>query len=103
PTNEPHDKFLTFFHHLVSTSFRWTPHAKAHSITKGAGKFALTLRKREAVMQRFRSAGALQRFIAVFSAVRNLFIQAGSSRSAADTRRHRRAAFRIWRAAVGLA
>ncbi|MGK9285659.1 hypothetical protein, partial [Sinorhizobium meliloti] len=42
PTNEPHDKFLTFFHHLVSTSFRWTPHAKAHSITKGAGKFALT-------------------------------------------------------------
>lgn len=32
PTNEPHDKFLTFFHHLVSTSFRWTPNAKAQSI-----------------------------------------------------------------------
>lgn len=35
--------FLTFFHHEVSTSFRWTPHAKAHSITEGVGKFALTL------------------------------------------------------------
>lgn len=72
-------------------------------LNNGAENSHLPLRKREAVMQRFRSAGALQRFIAVFSAVRNLFIQAGSSRSAADTRRHRRAAFRIWRAAVGLA
>jgi hypothetical protein len=33
---------LTFIHHLVSTSFRWTPHAKAHSIAEGAEKFALT-------------------------------------------------------------
>ncbi|MCJ9670368.1 MULTISPECIES: hypothetical protein, partial [unclassified Neorhizobium] len=35
-------EFLTFIHNLVSTSFKWTPHAKAHSNTEGAEKFALT-------------------------------------------------------------
>ncbi|MCJ9672038.1 MULTISPECIES: hypothetical protein, partial [unclassified Neorhizobium] len=36
-------EFLTFIHNLVSTSFKWTPHAKAHSNTEGAEKFALTV------------------------------------------------------------
>lgn len=42
PTNQPYREFLTFIHNLVSTSFKWTPHAKAHSIAEGAEKFALT-------------------------------------------------------------
>ncbi|WP_206120272.1 hypothetical protein, partial [Rhizobium laguerreae] len=41
-TDQPHREFLTFIHNLVSTSFKWTPHAKAHSNTEGAEKFALT-------------------------------------------------------------
>ena len=42
PTNQPYREFLTYIHNLVSTSFKWTPHAKAHSIAEGAEKFALT-------------------------------------------------------------
>jgi hypothetical protein len=42
-TDQPHCKSLTFIDNLVSTSFRWTPHAKAHSTTEGAEKFALTV------------------------------------------------------------
>ncbi|WP_222071864.1 hypothetical protein, partial [Rhizobium leguminosarum] len=41
-TDQPYREFLTFIHNLVSTSFKWTPHAKAHSNTEGAEKFALT-------------------------------------------------------------
>jgi putative transposase len=40
------------------------------------------LRKRERVMQGFRSVGSLQRFISVFSAVRNLFVPPHQKRSA---------------------
>lgn len=43
PTDQPDREFLTFIHNLVSTSFKWTPHAKAHSIAEGAEKFALTI------------------------------------------------------------
>ncbi|WP_222086337.1 hypothetical protein, partial [Rhizobium leguminosarum] len=43
-TDQPYREFLTFIHNLVSTSFKWTPHAKAHSNTEGAEKFALTLK-----------------------------------------------------------
>ncbi|MER9165668.1 DDE-type integrase/transposase/recombinase [Mesorhizobium sp. M0715] len=32
------------------------------------------LRKRERIMQGFRSPGALQRFVSIFSALRNLFV-----------------------------
>ncbi|WP_204339916.1 hypothetical protein, partial [Rhizobium leguminosarum] len=42
-TDQPYREFLTFIHNLVSTSFKWTPHAKAHSNTEGAEKFALTI------------------------------------------------------------
>jgi len=34
----------------------------------------VSFRKRERILQHFRSAGALQRFVSVFSAVRNLFV-----------------------------
>lgn len=44
------------------------------------------LRKRERVMQWFRSAGALQRFVSVFSAVRNLFVPTSPKKRAIDVR-----------------
>jgi putative transposase len=47
------------------------------------------LRKRERMMQGFRSVGALQRFTSVFSAVRNLFVLPRPHRSALATHIHR--------------
>jgi putative transposase len=49
----------------------------------------LPLRKRERAMQGFRSPGGLQRFVATFSALRNLFVPPRSSRSAFATHLHR--------------
>ena len=42
-TDQSYREFLTFIHNVVSTYFKWTPHAKAHSNTEGAAKFALTV------------------------------------------------------------
>jgi putative transposase len=42
----------------------------------------LPLRRRERIMQSFRSPGGLQRFTSVFSAVRSLFVPPRSRRSA---------------------
>lgn len=63
----------------------------------------LPLRKRQRGMQGFRSAGALHRFVAVFSAIRNLFVPTRSRKSAEACRRHRQAAFRIWKDAAAVA
>ncbi|MGO4408006.1 IS6 family transposase [Bosea sp. RAF48] len=60
------------------------------------------LRKRERMMQGFRSPGGLQRFVAVFSAVRNLFVSPRSRRSALATHRHRLRAMAHWKAVAGL-
>ena len=61
------------------------------------------LRKRERQMQGFRSPGGLQRFVSVFSALRNLFVPPARRRSALATRLHRLEAFGEWRRAAGLA
>lgn len=47
------------------------------------------LRKRERMMQGFRSVSGLQRFTSVFSAVRNLFVAPHQKRSALATHIHR--------------
>jgi putative transposase len=60
------------------------------------------LRRRERVMQGFRSPGGLQRFTTVFSAVRNIFVPPLSHRSALATHLHRLNAMAEWRAAAGL-
>jgi len=52
-------------------------------------------------MQGFRSPRYLQRFIRIFSAVRNLFVPPRSSRSA--TRLHRLNAMAEWNAVANLA
>ena len=61
------------------------------------------LRKRERQMQGFRSPGGLQRFVSVFSALRNLFVPPARRRSALATRLHRLEAFGEWRRVAGLA
>lgn len=60
------------------------------------------LRKRERAMQGFRSPGSLQRFVAAFSAVRNLFVPPRLSRSALATHLHRRGAMAHWKAVAGV-
>ena len=52
-------------------------------------------------MQGFRSPGGLQRFVSVFSAVRNLFVPPRSKRSAFQNRVHRIQAIAEWKAAAG--
>lgn len=51
-------------------------HRSHKALNNRAENSHLPLRKRERVMQRFRSPCALQRFVSVFSAVRNLFVPA---------------------------
>lgn len=63
----------------------------------------LPFRKRERAMQGFRSPGSLQRFVATFSAVRNLFAPPWSQRSAFATHLHRLGAMAHWKAAAGVA
>jgi putative transposase len=47
------------------------------------------LRKRERMMQGFRSPGSQQRFVAIFSALRNLFVPPRTKRSAFAVHLHR--------------
>jgi putative transposase len=63
----------------------------------------LPLRRREHVMQGFRSSGNLQRFVGVFSAVRNLFVPPRSRRSALAIHLHRLKAMADWRTVAGVA
>jgi putative transposase len=59
------------------------------------------LRKRERIMQGFRSPGSLQRFVSIFSAIRNLFVPSRSERSALAIHIHRLQAMAEWKAAAG--
>jgi putative transposase len=61
------------------------------------------LRKRERMMQGFRSVGGLQRFASVFSVVRNLFVPPRTRRSALATHLHRLTAMAEWKGAANLA
>ncbi len=63
----------------------------------------LPLRKRERAMQGFRTPGGLQRFVSVFSAVRNLFVPPRSRRSALATHLHRLNAMAVWKSAACIA
>lgn len=62
----------------------------------------LPLRKRERMMQGFRSVGDLQRFTPVISAVGNLFVPPHSRCSALATHFHRRQAIAVWKATAGV-
>jgi putative transposase len=77
-----------------------------HRPHKGLNNMAenshVPLRKRERMMQGFRSAGDLQRFTSVLSAMRNFFVRPRSHRSALATHLHRLQAMAAWKAASGL-
>ena len=63
----------------------------------------LPFQRRERVMQGFRSPRYLQRFVGVFSAVRNLFVPPRSRRSACATHLHRLNAMAEWKIAANVA
>ncbi|WP_339071785.1 IS6 family transposase [Methylovirgula sp. 4M-Z18] len=61
------------------------------------------IRKRERIMQGFRSWPGLQRFVSTFSAVRNHFVPPRSQRSALSTHVHRLTAMTEWKSAAAAA
>ncbi len=77
-------------------------HRRHKGLNNRAENAHLPLRKRERQMQGFRSAGGLQRFTSIFSAVRNLFVPPARKRQALSTHLHRLAAFARWRSVAGL-
>jgi putative transposase len=78
-------------------------HRSHKGLNNRAENSHLPLRRRERAMQGFRSPGGLQRFVAVFSAVRNLFVPPRSRRSALATHLHRLNAVAQWKAVAGIA
>ncbi len=77
-------------------------HRSHNGLNNRAENSHLPFRRRERVMQGFRSPGGLQRFTSVFSAVRNLFVPPRSRRSALATHLHRITAMADWRVAAGI-
>jgi putative transposase len=71
-------------------------------ITEKLGSYAAAQR-REQAMQGFRSPGGLQKFVSIFSAVRNLFVPPHSRRFALATHLHRLNARAEWKSAVSTA
>jgi putative transposase len=73
-------------------------HRSHKGLNNRAENSHLPLRKRERSMQGFRSSGSLQRFIAIFSTVCNLFVPSRSQRSACQIYLHRLSAMPEWKA-----
>ena len=63
----------------------------------------LPFRKRERVMQGYRSTGGLQRFVSIHSATRNCFSVPARRRAALTIRYHRMEALDTWKVAAGIA
>jgi len=80
--------------------------ATQHRFHKGLNNRAenshLPIRKREKLMQGFRSWRNLQRFVFVFSAIRNCFVPARHASSAFARHLHRLRAFAEWKSAAGM-
>jgi putative transposase len=75
-------------------------HRSHKGLNNRAENSHLPLRKRERMMQGFRSVGGLQRFVSVFSAVRNHFVAPYQKRSALATHIHRICAMAQWKSAT---
>ncbi len=78
-------------------------HRSHKGLNNRAENSHLPFRRRERVMQGFRSPRYLQRFVSVFSAVRNLFVPPRSRRSARATYLHRLNAMAEWKVAANVA
>ncbi|PSH63376.1 IS6 family transposase [Phyllobacterium brassicacearum] len=80
------------------------PHVE-HRSHKGLNNRAenshVPLRKREWSMQGFRSPGGLQRFVSIFSTLRNLFVPSNHNRTAFAIHLHRLKAMAEWKAVTG--
>ncbi|MBY3027478.1 IS6 family transposase [Rhizobium leguminosarum] len=76
-------------------------HRSHKGLNNRAENSHLPLRKRERMMQGFRSVEGLQRFISVFSAVRNLFVAPHQKNSALAIHIHRIRAMAQWKAVTG--
>ncbi len=76
-------------------------HRSHKGLNNRAENSHLPLRKRERVMQGFRSVGGLQRFVSVFSAARNHFGPSRQKHSALAIHIHRIRAMAQWKAVTG--
>jgi putative transposase len=79
-----------------------TEHRSHRGLNNRAENSHLPIRKREKLMQGFRSWRSLQRFVSVFSAIRNCFVPARQTASALARHLHRLRAFAAWRSAAAL-
>ncbi|WP_068313729.1 IS6 family transposase [Polycladidibacter hongkongensis] len=75
-------------------------HRSHKGLNNRAENSHLPLRKRERTMQKFKSPSQLQRFLAVFSGLRNLFVPPHHQRSAIDIHLQRLSAFAQWKNAT---
>ena len=82
---------------------REVEHRSHKGLNNRAENSHLPFRRRERVMQGFRSPRYLQRFVSVFSAVRNLFVPPRSRRSAPAIHLHRLNAMAEWKAMANIA
>jgi hypothetical protein len=76
-------------------------HRSHKGLNNRAENSHVPLRKRERSMQRFRPPGSLQRFVSVFSALRNLFVPPRSQRSALQIHLYRLQAIAEWNSCDG--
>jgi putative transposase len=72
-------------------------HRSHKGLNNRAENSHVPIRKRERMMQGFRSWSGLQRFVPIFSAIRNLFVPPRSHRTASGIRLHRLAAIADWK------
>ena len=77
-------------------------HRSHKGLNNRAENSHLPFRRRERAMQGFRSPKYLQRFVSVFSAIRNLFVPPRSRRSAHTTRLHRLNAMAEWKSVASV-
>ena len=72
-------------------------HRSHKGLNNRAENSHVPLRKRAHMMQHFRSVGALQRFVSIFSAIRNLIVPPRSRHSALQIHLHRLQAMAEWK------
>jgi putative transposase len=78
-------------------------HRSHKGLNNRAENSHLPLRKRERIMQHFRSEASVQRFVSIFCAFRNLFVPPRSKGSALQIHTHRLHALTEWKAMTAAA
>jgi putative transposase len=78
-------------------------HRSHKGLNNRAENSHVPIRKRERMMQGFRSWSGLQRFVSTFSAIRNHFVPPRSQRSALSTHLHRLKAMAEWKSVTRIA